>query len=162
MSASRLAAGAEATGPRAARRAAGPVRRARGHVGHRDPRAWAAVTAGGALGTLARAALEEWQPAGRGWPWTTLAVNLAGAALLAWVAVRLSERLAPTTYARALLGTGLCGGLTTFAALQVEVVRLAEDGRAGLAAAYLGTSVLGGLVAVFLAARLVRRARWRA
>jgi CrcB protein len=127
-----------------------------------DPRIVAAVFAGGAAGALARAVLEELRPAGAGWPWVTLAANLAGTALLAWVAVRLAERLAPSPPTRALLGTGFCGGLTTFSTLQVEAVRLVDGGRPAMAAAYLAISVVGGLVVVFLAARLVRRARWRA
>jgi len=135
---------------------------ARGRVGHRDPRVWAAVFAGGILGTLVRAALAEAFPARSGWPWATLAVNLAGALLLVWAAVRLAERLAPSTYARPLLGTGFCGALTTFATLQTDVVRLAQAGRPGLAAAYAAASVGGGALVVFLGARLVRRARWRA
>jgi fluoride exporter len=49
----------------------------------------AAIWTGGACGGLLRAALEEWWPSGDGWPWTTLAVNLAGVALPAWAATRL-------------------------------------------------------------------------
>ena len=133
-----------------------------GRVGPwRDPRMLAAVFAGGLLGGLLRAALEDWQPAGAGWPWVTFVANLAGAALLGWAAVRLPERLAPSTYPRPFLGTGFCGGLTTFSTLQVEVVRLAHEGRSGMAIAYLTASLAGGLVVGFTAIRLVRRARWR-
>jgi CrcB protein len=139
-----------------------PLARARGRAGHQDPRVWAAVFAGGVLGTLLRAALAEAFPAGHGWPWATLAVNLAGALMLVWVAVRLAERLAPSTYARPLLGTGFCGALTTFSTLQTDVVRLAQSGRPGLAAAYAAVSVGGGVLVVFFGARAVRRARWRA
>ncbi len=131
------------------------------HGVHRDPRMLAAIWTGGACGGLLRAALEEWWPPGDGWPWTTLAVNLAGVALLAWAATRLAERLRPSTYPRPFLGTGLCGGLTTFSALQVELVRFLRDGRPGIAAAYLAVSLVGGLLVGFVAMRLVRRARWR-
>jgi CrcB protein len=128
----------------------------------RDPRMLVAVFAGGLLGGLLRTALEDWSPAATGWPWVTFIANLAGAALLGWAAVRLQERLAPSTYPRPFLGTGLCGGLTTFSTLQVEVVRLAHEGRTGMAAAYLGASLTGGAVVAFTTIRLVRRARWRA
>jgi CrcB protein len=122
---------------------------------------WLAVFAGGALGGLLRSALEEWRPAADGWPWITFAANLAGVGLLGWAAIRLQERLAPSTYQRPFVGTGLCGGLTTFSTLQVEIVRLARDGRIGLAAAYAAASLAGGLLVVLVVARLVRRARWR-
>lgn len=127
-----------------------------------DLRLWAAVAGGGACGGLVRVALEERWPAGGGWPWATLTANLAGAALLAYVVARLSERLAPTTYPRPFLGTGLCGGLTTFSALQIELVELLDAGRLGLAAGYLIASLVGGAAVVFVTLRLVRRARWRA
>jgi CrcB protein len=127
----------------------------------RDPRMLAAVFAGGLVGGLLRTGLEDWQPAGTGWPWITFTANLAGAALLGWAAVRLQERLAPSIYPRPFLGTGFCGGLTTFSTLQVEVVRLADDGRAGMALAYLAASLAGGAAVAFTTVRLVRRARWR-
>ena len=43
-------------------------------------------------------------------------------------ATRLQERLPPSTYRRPFLGTGLCGALTTFSTLQIEVIRLGRDG----------------------------------
>jgi CrcB protein len=89
-------------------------------------------------------------------------VNVAGAGLLGWVAVRLPERLPPSTYRRPLLGTGFCGGLTTFSTMQVEAVRLARGDRMGVAAAYVAVSLLAGLLVAALAMRVARRARWRA
>src|ERR1700694_4676918 len=70
----------------------------------RAPRVVGAVAVGGIVGALARAELEVRFPVGSGFPWTTLAINLAGAALLAWVVVRVGERLPPSTYPRAVLG----------------------------------------------------------
>ncbi|WP_114795794.1 fluoride efflux transporter CrcB [Gaiella occulta] len=117
-----------------------------------------AIFAGGALGALARAAVETAFPAtGHGWPWATFAVNIAGAGLLAYVVTRLQERLPPSTYPRPLLGTGLCGALTTFSTMQIEVIRLVREGHAALAVAYLAASVATGAVVVFLVSALVRR-----
>jgi CrcB protein len=121
-----------------------------------------AVATGGALGAWARLGLAEGLPTRPGeWPWATLLANLAGCALLGYASTRLLERLPPSTYRRPLIGTGLCGGLTTFSTLQLEVVELGRDGHVVMAVLYLAVSVTLGLAAVFLAAGLVRRARLR-
>jgi CrcB protein len=117
-----------------------------------------AVAVGGALGALARALLARLAEPGA-LPWPTLVANLAGTALLAVGATRLGERLAPRPRGRAFLTTGACGALTTFATMQVEVIRLWRDGRPAVAAGYTLLSIGLGLVVVWLASGLVRRAR---
>jgi fluoride exporter len=119
------------------------------------------VLAGGAVGALARAGVGEALPHGRGaWPWSTFAVNLAGAALLAWLTTRLTEMVAPTRYWRFLLGTGFCGALTTFSTFQVETIRLADDGYAGVAAGYAAASLAAGMAVAAAATVLARRRRY--
>jgi fluoride exporter len=114
----------------------------------RDRAELAAVFAGGFAGALARAALADALPHGPAeWPWATLAVNLAGAFLLGWLVARRS-RLRP------LLGTGLCGALTTFSTLQLEALRMLDHGAAGLALAYAAVSIGAGLVAAGAGERL--------
>jgi len=126
----------------------------------RDIRELAAVFAGGAIGTVARAVLASVFPTPGGhWPWPTFAVNLLGAALLGYFSTRLLERLPMSTYRRPLLGTGVCGGLTTFSTMQVETVRMLTNGYVGLAAGYTAASIAGGLAAVYLASAAVRRTR---
>jgi CrcB protein len=71
----------------------------------------------------------------------------------------LQERLPLSTYRRPFLGTGLCGGLTTFSTMQVELLKIIDARRYGLATAYAAVSVLGGFLAVHLASALVRRVR---
>ncbi|MGI9164561.1 MAG: fluoride efflux transporter CrcB [Mycobacterium sp.] len=127
--------------------------------GH-DKRELAAVFAGGALGTLARAALSTATVPDPGrWPWPTFVVNIAGAFLLGYFTTRLLERLPLSSYRRPLLGTGLCGGLTTFSTMQVEVLLMVREHHYGLAVAYVSASVAVGLLAVHTATSLVRRAR---
>ena len=90
---------------------------------------------------------------GDGFPWGTLAVNVAGSFLLGLLA----GWPAPAGVT-ALLGTGFCGALTTWSAFGWETLALARAGArrraaanaaahvaAGLAAAWAGLS-LGGLI----------------
>jgi CrcB protein len=121
-----------------------------------------AVAIGGIIGALLRAELSELSPAGTGFPWMTLLINLAGTAVLAWVVVRVGERLPPSTYIRPMLGTGFCGGLTTFSTMQVEAVRLVHHGRPFGAVTYLVVSLLGGVLVAAFVLRAARRARWAA
>jgi CrcB protein len=128
-----------------------------------DRRELAAVFAGGALGTLARAGLAEVLAPDPGrWPWPTFIVNIVGAVLLGYFTTRLLERLPLSSYRRPFLGTGFCGGLTTFSTMQVETLRMIEHQHYGLAIGYVAASLVAGLAAVHLATTLVRRARVRA
>jgi CrcB protein len=125
-----------------------------------DRQELAAIFAGGFVGALARAALAQiWTARPDQWPWATFAVNMLGAALLGYFVTRLQERLPPSLYRRAFLGTGICGALTTFSTVMVELARMLEGDHLALALAYAGTSLAGGFAAVFLATKLVRRAR---
>ncbi|MBJ7471963.1 MAG: CrcB family protein [Solirubrobacteraceae bacterium] len=125
-----------------------PVAPARGHL-------IAAVFVGGAFGTLLRAALLTWVPhdAG-GWPVATLVVNLVGAFAIGVISVWLPRAPDLDPRLQPFLATGFCGGLTTFATLQVELVLLVDHGAWGVAAGYLAVTLVGGIVAV-LAGRAV-------
>jgi CrcB protein len=125
-----------------------------------DGRELAAIFVGGCIGAVLRAglAVAAAPPPGH-WPWPTFAVNLAGALLLGYFVTRLQERLPLSAYRRPLLGTGLCGALTTFSTVQVELVRMLEGGRLGLACGYAVASIGGGWLAVLLATASVRRVR---
>jgi fluoride exporter len=127
-----------------------------------DRREIAAIFAGGALGTLLRAALADAfpQPA-TAWPWPTFGVNIAAAFLLGYFVTRLTERLPLSSYRRPLLGTGLCGGLSTFSTMQVEILKMLDAHAWGLAAGYAAASVTVGYVAIQLASAVVRRVRVR-
>jgi fluoride exporter len=130
--------------------------------GAMDRQELAAIFAGGAIGAIVRATLAQTLPSSAGsWPWATFVVNIGGALLLGYAITRLQERLPPSLYARAFIGTGLCGALTTFSTLMVELVRMAQAAHWVLAVAYGLTSVVCGLGAIFVATKLVRRAGLR-
>lgn len=124
-----------------------------------DRRELAAIFVGGFVGALARLALVEGFDTGPGeWPWGTLIANVVGAAALGYFATRLQERLPLSAYRRPLLGTGVCGALTTFSAMQIELLDMLDAGRVGLAVAYAAITLAAGFAAVFVTTNLVRRA----
>ena len=137
-----------------------PPGRARIVLPRADGRTVAAIFAGGALGTLARAALAEAFPhAATAWPWPTFAVNVVAAFLLGYFVTRLQERLPLSSYRRPLLGTGVCGGLSTFSTMEVEILKMISAGAWGLAAGYAAASIAAGYAALHLATAMVRRVR---
>jgi fluoride exporter len=137
-------------------------RRVASSASPRDYRELAAVFAGGALGTLARTGLSTlvaFDPTR--WPWPTFIVNIVGAFLVGYFTTRLLERLPLSSYRRPLLGTGLCGGLTTFSTMQVETLKMIQHHQYGLAVGYTSASIVVGFLAVYLATALVRRVAMR-
>lgn len=115
-----------------------------------------AVFVGGMLGALLRAGLLELWPVRAGeWPWATFAANIAGCLVLGYALAHLhvnggSQRRV------ALIGTGFCGGLTTFSTFQLEIYELIDGGDGALAAGYAAASILLGFAAVSVARRAVR------
>ncbi|MEV4475390.1 fluoride efflux transporter CrcB [Nonomuraea sp. NPDC049504] len=77
-------------------------------------------------------------------PWGTLSVNVAGSALLGFLAALPAEGSV-----MALAGTGFCGALTTYSTLGYETVRLAEEGARFHAIANALASVVAGLGAAY-------------
>ncbi|MFC6149424.1 MULTISPECIES: fluoride efflux transporter FluC [Mumia] len=125
----------------------------------------AAVAAGGALGTTARAVLGEVLPHDGGIPYATLIANVTGAFLLGLLLERLLRTGDETPRRRLVrlgLGTGVLGGFTTFSSLALESVELTRADDAATAVVYAVGSVALGLAAcvagIVLGARSARRA----
>jgi CrcB protein len=116
---------------------------------------------GGALGTYLRYVIGRWfnnQPWGQTFPYGTLFVNVSGSFILGAAAVIILEGLTPEYQDWYLLvGTGFCGGYTTFSTFEWETFRLVRDGSWGLALANVLGSVLAGFVGVFLAVYLASK-----
>ena len=114
---------------------------------------------GGGLGTIARYLLGKWfdeQPWGQEFPYGTFFINVSGSFILGAAAVLILERLSPA-YQNwyLLLGTGFCGGYTTFSTFEWETFRLIRDGSWPYALANVFGSVLAGFLGVMLGVMLV-------
>ena len=104
------------------------------------------VALGGGIGAALRYLTSEWI-SNEGFPYATLAVNLVGSFLMGTLAIALAEQVISKDLAL-LFGTGLLGGLTTMSAFSVETIRLIEEQQTGIAASYVGlTMVLCPLLA---------------
>jgi CrcB protein len=122
-----------------------------------DFRRLAAIYVGGVVGALARVGLSQATPHGPGgWPWGTFAVNMVGALLLGYFFARLRDH-PEDSLAHPFLTTGICGTLTTFSTVQLELFEMIDGGRLALATAYLGTTVLAGFLCVRVGIALERR-----
>jgi fluoride exporter len=125
-----------------------------------DRRELAAIFFGGMVGAVLRVWVsEQFTSAAPNWPWATFIINITGSAALAYFATRLQERLPQSTYRRPLLGTGFCGAYTTFSTMQVEILKMLDLDRDGLAVAYATASIAGGYLAIWVTTALVRRVR---
>jgi fluoride exporter len=79
-------------------------------------------------------------------PWGTFTVNVTGSLILGVLTGAAAAIPGPVTQ---VLGTGLCGALTTYSTFSYETLRLAEDGAGLFAVANVTVSVLAGLAAAF-------------
>jgi CrcB protein len=117
------------------------------------------IMLGGALGCYLRYVVSKWcnaQPWGQAFPYGTLVVNVSGCFLLAIAAVLLLERLPPAYQDWYLLiGTGFCGGFTTFSTFGWETYKLVRDGSWWYALANVFGSCLAGFLGILLAVMLV-------
>ena len=97
------------------------------------------IAVAGATGAGTRWAVFTFWPTTT-FPWSVLAVNLVGGTLLG-----LLVGLGVHHNTRLLIGTGFCGGLTTFSTFTVEAAQLMRGDQSGMAFTYLLASVVGGL-----------------
>lgn len=119
------------------------------------------VMLGGALGAAGRfwlggALLRQF---GSGIPWGTLAANLLGSFAVGFIAIWLEGRGPSALYWRAFMIVGFLGGLTTFSALMLETLLFARSGRNDLLLFYLGGTLAGGLLLVWLGVRVAEMLR---
>jgi CrcB protein len=93
---------------------------------------------------------------GPGFPWGTLAVNLAGGLLMGLLAGALTGVGMTSRPAWLLLGVGVLGGFTTFSAFSFDLFAMIQRGQPGVAIGYAFASVLGALLLFVLGWFLAR------
>lgn len=81
-------------------------------------------------------------------PWGTFTVNVVGSLVLGLITGAVTAGAA-SSQLQLLLGTGLCGALTTYSTFSYETLRLAEEGARFFAAVNVVASVVAGLGAAF-------------
>ncbi|WP_400997106.1 CrcB family protein [Agromyces sp. GXQ0307] len=105
-----------------------------------------AVFLGGLVGTGLRLALDTVLPhADDGFPWSTFIANLVGTFVLGWLAGGLWTRPSTPGWLKAGVGSGVIGSFTTLSAVMGAVAILDHEDATGLAALYLGVSLVAGL-----------------
>jgi CrcB protein len=113
------------------------------------------LACGGATGTVVRYAVSLYFKQ-REWAdhffWHTFFINVSGSFILGLVAVLCLNR--PGFFL--LLGTGFCGGYTTFSTFSVEALSLFEKHRPGAAIGYVLGSVVLGIVGAWVGTKLAR------
>lgn len=113
------------------------------------------VALGGALGSVARALLGAWIPAGR-LPWATIAINIVGSFLIGWLMVKFAPTAERALEGQSFAVVGFCGGFTTFSTFSWQTFDQVQKGHAGAALANVLLSVGLCLVATWLGWRLAR------
>jgi CrcB protein len=124
--------------------------------------AWVWIGLGGAAGTLLRYGLSLLladRTLETGWPLGTLAANVLGSLALGAMMELADGATLFGTDLRLVLGVGVLGGFTTYSSFNLETIRLAQEGHAARAAAYVAVTVvvcvLSGLAGL-AAARMLR------
>ena len=118
------------------------------------------VALGGAIGASARYGLNvgfgRLTP-GAQWPWATLTANLVGGLLMGVLVGWLAHRGgAAQEQIRLFAAVGVLGGFTTFSAFSLETALMLERGKLGLAAVYVGVSVVAATGALFVGLAISR------
>lgn len=111
-----------------------------------------AIAGGGAAGAVARywVSGRVYQWLGTGFPWGTLAVNVAGSFLIGLLAILLIERMPYSAEWRSLLIIGFLGAFTTFSTFSLETLALIEQADYAKALANALLSVVACLAATWL------------
>lgn len=105
------------------------------------------------LGGIVRFQISKWLPSSPDFPWGTLLVNYLGIFCLVYLVKGYLVYKGSSKGLILALGTGFCGGLTTFSSLLLDAVKLLDTGRYLSLSIYLLLSVGGGLLFAYCLGR---------
>lgn len=107
----------------------------------------------GMLGGIVRFQISRWLPSSPDFPWGTLVVNYLGIFCLVYLVKGYLVYKGSSKGTILALGTGFCGGLTTFSSLLFDAVKLLDTGRYLSLVMYLLLSIGGGLLLAYCLGR---------
>ena len=87
-------------------------------------------------------------------PLATIGINIVGSALLGLITGLVLFASAPSTLAL-IVGTGFCGGFTTFSTFALEATNLFGNGKSWYGAVYIALSLLLSVTAVYAGRSIV-------
>jgi fluoride exporter len=93
---------------------------------------------------------------GLGFPWGTMAVNVAGSFLMGVLTAWFTHRTGLPQHLRLFLTTGILGGFTTFSAFSLDAALMWQRGALMPLAAYAAGSVLLAVAGLFAGMAAVR------
>lgn len=116
------------------------------------------VFLGGGIGAALRHGVNvaAFKLLGAGFPFGTLAVNIAGSFAMGLIVEWFALKADPGQHWRLFITTGILGGFTTFSAFSLDTALLVERGVPATALAYALLSVLASVGGLFLGLFLVR------
>ena len=107
----------------------------------------------GMLGGIMRFQISRWLPSSPDFPWGTLVVNYLGIFCLVYLVKGYLVSKGSSKGVVLALGTGFCGGLTTFSSFILDAVKMLDTGRYISLLVYLVLSVGGGLLLAYCLGR---------
>jgi CrcB protein len=106
------------------------------------------VATGGVIGSLARW-LVSLGIVDHGFPWATLLVNYVGSVILTALVLYSKHHKSHKWWWRPAIGTGFCGGFTTYSAFALKIDQYLSDGNIHSVLAYSLASIVGTYILVF-------------
>jgi CrcB protein len=119
-------------------------------------RTWVAIGLAGAVGVLARHAVQQLVPRHGQIPWGTFVVNVSGAFVMGFLFTVIVHRYRVPMWLQEAALVGLLGGYTTFSAVTLETYLILDRGHVVSAVGYVAGSVVAGMVALFVGVHLAR------
>lgn len=130
---------------------------------HTDPVHMLIVAVGAFFGTLARYEIGTLLPTKHDdWPLATFLINISGAFVLGLLLESLASRgkdEGGRRVVRLLIGTGFCGGYTTYSSLATSAALLVRDNHLLASITYIAVSIVCGIIAAALGIQVAAR-KW--